>query len=605
MFLSHRTDLRVISFAESVSICKNGKGRAKLAYPRTTLEGFSYLGYARERGVTSFWSRHPPEGGEMVWTGLDGEPLNVTAGDRRCVLVSTVSGDIHGYMYAELRPCNARLADGVVCESAEAAPPPPPGGTGLYPPPPPPPPPIAVTASLQYYSRNTITPLTQAICLAGLTDTDIYQLCMKFANELSKPVKSGLVSSFMPFCQDVCWHSCAGSSAQDRDGFNDCRSSSCADSPCSTFLLTECPVETHAYINRMVETSCSLGQPSPPPAPSPTPTPPPPPRTPPPLAGSYGSLRLRAAETAQSSDCGLVTYASCLAASQEVGAALGLSTNIEISLAACEANSLGSCFVGCSLGASSGAPALYTYLTDEQMEEFGTYNSHRCEAAPHEYCLCATESPSPPPPPHLTDELEYAGIDVPSDYSSSHSSSHSAFYRRVATDAAMPESFRQHTTSYDCIGADTGASTCAKHCSGALGDDLVAFSVTGHIAPPPPPATPSPTSPPLSPPNPLPPFGDQFNGATDSCATAGIYQHYECRDGGVGSIYPRTLPALYLQPCPNTLLTLLRRPSCAQLCATTAHRYMLPCTLKPYALHPVHTLQLDQSSSLSSLSDDS
>lgn len=112
-------------------------------------------------------------------------------------------------------------------------------------------------------------------------------------------------------------------------------------------VRSECPVETHAHIRRMVQTSCSRGNPSPPPAPSPTPRPPPPPKAPRPLAGSQGSLRLKAAETAQSPNCRPVTYAACLAASQEVGSHLRLSTNIEISLAACEAGiSTGPCFIG-------------------------------------------------------------------------------------------------------------------------------------------------------------------------------------------------------------------------------------------------------------------
>jgi len=200
---STRTDMRVLTFDETVSVCKHGKGRAKVAHPRSMLEAFSYLGLARERGVHAFWSDKPPEGGLMVWSGVDGERLNVTAGERRCVLVATGDTDIHGAMFAQLKPCHARLADGVVCESAEAAPPPPPGGTGLYPPPPPPPPPVAVTASLTWYTRNTITPLTQAICLAGLADHDIYKLCTQFANELSKPTKSGTVSTFMPMCQVI------------------------------------------------------------------------------------------------------------------------------------------------------------------------------------------------------------------------------------------------------------------------------------------------------------------------------------------------------------------------------------------------------------------
>ena len=78
------------------------------------------LGYARERGVSAFWSDKPNEGGTMAWSGLDGQPLIVSAGDKRCVLVSTVDTSIHGFMYAELKPCTAKLADGVVCESASA-----------------------------------------------------------------------------------------------------------------------------------------------------------------------------------------------------------------------------------------------------------------------------------------------------------------------------------------------------------------------------------------------------------------------------------------------------------------------------------------------------
>lgn len=92
-----------------------------LAWPKTLLEAFHMLGIARERGVHAFWSEKPSEGGYMAWTGLDGQRLNVSAGERRCVLVSTVDTDIHGHMYAGLMPCHMRLADGVVCESAQSA----------------------------------------------------------------------------------------------------------------------------------------------------------------------------------------------------------------------------------------------------------------------------------------------------------------------------------------------------------------------------------------------------------------------------------------------------------------------------------------------------
>lgn len=107
----------------------------------------------------------------------------------------------------------------------------------MYPPPPPPPPPLALTASLQWYVQNTIVPKTELICLAGFTNADIAKLCYKFANELATPTKSGTVSSFLPLCLDVCWKSCVGTSVQDRDGFDSCRSAECADAPCSDFLL--------------------------------------------------------------------------------------------------------------------------------------------------------------------------------------------------------------------------------------------------------------------------------------------------------------------------------------------------------------------------------
>lgn len=56
----------------------------------------------------------------MAWTGIDGLPFVVPPGNTRCVLVSTVSTDRHGYMFAQLHSCKARLADGVICESAMA-----------------------------------------------------------------------------------------------------------------------------------------------------------------------------------------------------------------------------------------------------------------------------------------------------------------------------------------------------------------------------------------------------------------------------------------------------------------------------------------------------
>ena len=238
------------------------------------------LGYARERGVTAFWSDKPNEGGTMVWSGLDGQPLNISAGDKRCVLVSTVDTSIHGFMYAELKPCTAKLADGVVCESAQAYPPPPPHGAvpDTIWKPPPPPPPIGVTTSMGWFTRKEVIPRTSAICLAGFAETDLVALCMEFANTLSRSTKVGTVGSFTPLCQPVCFHSCGASSNQDRDGFENCRGEECADTTCGQFLLTcvclleplhtpclstfvhaqtcECPSGRRAYVGR----ACPRGQ---------------------------------------------------------------------------------------------------------------------------------------------------------------------------------------------------------------------------------------------------------------------------------------------------------------------------------------------------------
>lgn len=53
-----------------------------------------------------------------------------------------------------------------------------------------------------WYTRNSIIPHTQAICLAGLAEHDLYRLCTDFATQLAKPTKSGTMSVFMPMCQE-------------------------------------------------------------------------------------------------------------------------------------------------------------------------------------------------------------------------------------------------------------------------------------------------------------------------------------------------------------------------------------------------------------------
>lgn len=85
------------------------------------------VAYARERGVHAFWSQKPLRQDRAArqrthWSGLDGKPFFVEAGDQRCILVATQDDNVHGYMFARMVSCDARLADGVVCESGQAAP---------------------------------------------------------------------------------------------------------------------------------------------------------------------------------------------------------------------------------------------------------------------------------------------------------------------------------------------------------------------------------------------------------------------------------------------------------------------------------------------------
>ena len=260
-----RADMRILDFAAAKSSCRQGKGSPRLPRPRSSLEvrhpalctsaplhlctlvwfylfarrrvvwqAFSMVGYARERGVYSFWAEKPtphPDRQLTHWSGLDGKPFYYPGNhDKRCILISTESENIHGFMcvfchsiprprlsppsppprtcsipralcrrYARMEPCSGRMADGVICESGFAAPPPPPdGGVSVTPPPTPPPPPIAVVASMRDFIKKEVRPRTEAICLSGLVDSDLATLCAEFATALAKSSRAGVIGAFMP-----------------------------------------------------------------------------------------------------------------------------------------------------------------------------------------------------------------------------------------------------------------------------------------------------------------------------------------------------------------------------------------------------------------------
>lgn len=96
-----RVDMRVLDYHASKASCRNGKGRPKLPRPRSALEAFSLIGYARERGVYAFFAQKPIPGNSPQLThfsGLDGRPFYVPENDKRCLLISTENDDPHGFM---------------------------------------------------------------------------------------------------------------------------------------------------------------------------------------------------------------------------------------------------------------------------------------------------------------------------------------------------------------------------------------------------------------------------------------------------------------------------------------------------------------------------
>ena len=120
-----RTDMRILDYSSAKSSCRSGKGSPRMPRPRSSLEAFSMIGYARERGGSSFWAEKPIPHAERQlthWSGLDGNPFYYPGNfDKRCIIVSTQNDNPHGFMYARMESCNAKIADSVICESGMAA----------------------------------------------------------------------------------------------------------------------------------------------------------------------------------------------------------------------------------------------------------------------------------------------------------------------------------------------------------------------------------------------------------------------------------------------------------------------------------------------------
>ena len=296
-------------------------GAGGLPVPRSTLEAMSMIAFARQQGVSAFWAGTPNTANgdvTMHWIEPGGSNLVYRQGERRCILIASGQGRAER-MYAHLRPCDAKLADGVATVAAAAAPPPPPGATsvGYYDPhAAPPPPPGITTAAWEQYTDLEIRPRTTAICEGGLEGKEHEKVCLEMAEKLAKwqPVMGiGLRS---PICHtNICWLNCESShTTGEDDSFHNCPSTSCAKEDCFQFLKNECPPVLHEQIQSLYSGACEITPPSPPYPPRPPPSPPNPPNSPapfPPPPAIQGFQRKRSEERGWDEDCALPTLATC------------------------------------------------------------------------------------------------------------------------------------------------------------------------------------------------------------------------------------------------------------------------------------------------------
>jgi hypothetical protein len=135
---STRDDSRVLDHADAAAIAYEvpydrypAPGSRGLPLPRTQVEAMSMIAYARVNGVTAFWGASPNTNDgdvRMHWPAEGGEMLLVKKAESRCILVSSGVSPTEK-MYARFRPCDAKLASGILTVAAAAAPPPPPGST--------------------------------------------------------------------------------------------------------------------------------------------------------------------------------------------------------------------------------------------------------------------------------------------------------------------------------------------------------------------------------------------------------------------------------------------------------------------------------------------
>ena len=223
---------------------------------------------------------------------------------------------------------------------ASQAPPPPPGDTTKHfydPVRAPPPPPSLKRAALEVFVRDEIRPRVIAICRGGLEGREHAKVCLAVAETLGKFQPIAGAGVLAPFCEQVCYKSCSGTSHADGqdDSFQECPSESCARSSCIDFLLAECPPSIHGELQSSFDKTCTLVPPSPPRPPAPPPIVNPAPPPPPPPVPTY-QQRSRDDERDYDEDCELVSYAACRGIVADYARDHGTADVMSVSFAPCE-----------------------------------------------------------------------------------------------------------------------------------------------------------------------------------------------------------------------------------------------------------------------------
>ena len=572
-------DSRTLSHADATAIAaevpdpaRPAPGAGSLPLPRNVLEAMSFMAFARQEGVASFWCRSPDTtltGRDVTlpWITEDGEHLVFRRGETRCILVVSGYGPkANGAMHAVLRPCDGKLAGGLLTVAAAAAPPPPPPppNSGLAgatvdvahwydPNRSPPPPPSAKRHAFDLFARTEIRPRVEALCEGGLEGHEHRTLCSRISTFLGtwQPIYGAGVRA--PYCERLCWHSCVGEdhSRGLTDGYKECPSTTCARSSCLDFMKLACPPATHAQIQSDYDGACAVTPPAPPRPPDAPPPPPVPPRPPSPgFPPPYvqHSLRHRDLERDSDDDCQLISYADCKElVDQYADANPGHLKALDVTFAPCEGlSSEADCFTGCSYGSKLGGR--YHFLLPEMELEFAQYNPKRCRAAERPLCACANAAPPPPfvvpPPPPMLYNEEYEplpalqlGQETRGGAAMPHTPERAevgALIRRIATARTIDLALRSSYENVPCPAEDDGRHTCGHYCAAEHLSQLRAFTVTGNAL------VASPSPPPPPPPSPPPPFPPRlpWNACSNTCVLPSGTDPTRCRDSGKGSLYP-------------------------------------------------------------------